>query len=391
MFDKSTQRFPIKEQYAFLSHCSIAPLYSEALRKEHEVAEAQCRTGLLVYSRYETILDGLRDASAKLLKTSADNLAFVKNASEGIGLIAHGYRFEPGDQVISYVHEYPANYYPWKVQERRGVELVLLPDRDITGTAPAGQPVAWTMLDLEARITPRTRIVALSHVQFASGYAADVKALAGFCQARGIDLVLDAAQSLGCLPVYPEELGIAAVVSSGWKWLMGPIGTGLLYTSEKFRRKLDLTMVGAESMQQGTDYLDHAWNPFNSAKCFEYSTSPISLAAALECCVRAVPLRYGVEAIHADILRLQDVFLAALDRSRCRPVFEPRVQRSPILSLIVPGDPNALRRALLKQNVICTERGGYLRIAPHFYNTDEEVERAAHLLNDLIESSEIRQ
>ena len=111
----------------------------------------------------------------------------------------------------------------------------------------------------------------------------------------------------------------------------------------------------------------------------------------MECCLREVPLRYGVEAIHAEILRLQDVFLAALDRSRCRPVFEPELQRSPIVSLIVPGDPNQLRRALLKQNVICTERGGYLRIAPHFYNTDEEVARVAGLLNDLVKSSEISQ
>jgi selenocysteine lyase/cysteine desulfurase len=193
--------------------------------------------------------------------------------------------------------------------------------------------------------------------------------------------VLDAAQSLGCLPIYPEELGIAAAVSSGWKWLMGPIGTGLLFTSQQFRAKLDLVMVGPESMQQGTDYLDHAWRPFTSAKCFEYSTSPISLAAALECCVRELPLQHTVEAIAAEIFRLHDLFLAELDRARFWPVLAPSEQRSSIVSLTGPADMNAARRALLKQNVICTERGGYLRVAPHFYNTDEELARAAHLLN----------
>jgi selenocysteine lyase/cysteine desulfurase len=383
MFDKSNQRFPIKDQYVFLSHCGIAPLYAPALRKEHEVAEAQCRTGALVYSRYDAILDGLRGAAAELLKTSPDNFAFIKNTSEGINLIANGYPFQPGDQVISYVHEYPANHYPWKLQERRGVELVLLPDRDITGHAPAGRPVAWTMRDLEERVTPRTRIVALSHVQFASGYCADVAALADFCRARGIDLVLDAAQSFGALPIHPEELGIAAVVTSGWKWLMGPIGTGLLYVSEQFRHKLELSMVGAESMQQGTDYLDHAWNPFPSAKCFEYSTSPIALAAALECCVRELPLGHGVEAIRAEIFRLQDMFLAALDHAKFRPVFAHPEQRSTIIALTAPQDVNIARRALLKEGVICTERGGYLRIAPHFYNTEEELDRTAQLLNRL--------
>lgn len=380
MFDKTNERFPIKDKYVFLSHCGIAPLYSAALKKEHEVAEAQCRTGALVHSRYAPIVEGLRDAAAKLMKTSPDTLAFVKNTSEGIGLIAAGYPFQRGDQVISYVHEYPANHYPWKLQERRGIELVLLPDRDITGAAPPGCPVAWTMGDLEERVTPRTRIVALSHVQFASGYAADLKTLANFCTAHDIDLVLDVAQSLGSLPVYPEELGVAAAVSSGWKWLMGPIGTGLMYTSERFRRKLDLVMVGSDTMEQGADYLNHAWKPLASAKCFEYSTVPIALAAALECCVRELSLCYGLEAIQAEINRLQDVFLRALDQSRFRPLFTLEQPRSSIVSLVAPGDANAARRALLKQNVICTERGGYLRIAPHFYNTDAEVERAAALL-----------
>ncbi len=323
----------------------------------------------------------MRAAAGAVLKTSPDNLAFVKNTTEGMGLIANGYPFQPGDQVISYVHEYPANHYPWRIQERRGVELVLLPDRDLNLSRPAGSPVAWTLSDLEERITPRTRLVALSHVQFASGYTADLKPLADLCRAHDIDLVLDVAQSLGCLPVYPDQLKIAAAVSSGWKWLLGPVGTGLLYTSEAFRAKLQPVMVGAETMRQGLHYLDHAWDPHASAKCFEYSTAPISLAAALECCVRELPLRYGLEAIQAEIYRLQDIFLAALDQHRCRPVIGPELQRTPILSLIIPEGAETARRALLKNRVICTERGGYLRIAPHFYNTEEELEKAARLLN----------
>lgn len=377
MFDKSHALFPIKDQYVFLTHCGIAPLYSGAVRAECEIAEAQSRTGALVFSRYDAILDGLRGAAAAVLRTSADNLAFVKNTSEGINLLANGYPFEPGDNVVSYVHEYPANHYPWKLQEKRGVELSLLPD-----AVPGERPVVWSLRDLEARVTPRTRVVALSHVQFASGYCADLKPVAEFCQERNIDLVIDAAQSLGCLPIYPEELQADAIVSSGWKWLMGPIGSGLLYTSPRLRGRLQLAMVGAESMRQGTDYLNHAWDPLPSAKCFEYSTSPIALAAGLECCLRDITLRYGVEAIAAEIFRLQDVFLRGLDTTFARPVLGAELPRTPILSLNVPGDANVVRRALLKQHVITTERGGYLRIAPHFYNTDEEMERAAHLVNE---------
>lgn len=381
MFDKSNALFPIKDAYVFLSHCSIAPLYRPAFEKERDFADAQSRSGVLVYGRYDAILNGLRAAAAAVLKTAAENVAFIKNTTEGLSLIANGYPFKQGDEVISYVHEYPANHYPWKLQERRGVRLVLLPDRDITGTAPGGLPVAWTLRDLEERITPRTRVVALSHVQFTSGYAADLQPLAALCRAHTIDLVLDVAQSFGCLPIYPEDLPVAAAVTSGWKWLLGPVGSGLMYTSPALRQKLAPVMVGAETMRQGTHYLDHTWDPHSSAKCFEYSTSPISLAAALECCVRDLSLGYGLDAMCQEIFRLQDVFLTALDRNRCRPVFEPDVQRTPIVSLCVPEGADSLRRRLLKKGVVCTERGGYLRIAPHFYNTDEELERAAQLVN----------
>src|SRR5262245_29525743 len=229
MFDKSQERFPIKDQYLFLSHCGISPLYHGAMLKEREIAEMQCRTASLVYARYDAVLDELRHAAAELMHTLPSNLAFVKNTSEGINLIANGYPFQPGDQIISYIHEYPANHYPWKLQEKRGVELVLVRD-----AVPGERPVAWSMRDLEARVTPRTRVIAISHVQFASGYCADLKPLAELCNSRGIDLVVDAAQSLGCLPIYPEDLQIAAVVTSGWKWLLGPIGSGLLYTSPAF-------------------------------------------------------------------------------------------------------------------------------------------------------------
>jgi selenocysteine lyase/cysteine desulfurase len=238
MFDKSSELFPVKDSYVYLAHCGVSPLYSNALKKEQEIAGAHNKTGALVFAKYNEILNGLRSAAAKLLKTSADNLAFVKNTSEGMCMTANGYRFQNGDQVIGYMHEYPANYYPWKLQERHGVELVLLPNRDINGSVPKGMPCAWSMEDLQALVTDRTRIIALSHVQFTSGFAADLKQLGHFCRTRGIDLVLDAAQSLGAFPIYPEEYNISAMVSSGWKWLMGHPGTGLFYTSPSYRQTL---------------------------------------------------------------------------------------------------------------------------------------------------------
>jgi selenocysteine lyase/cysteine desulfurase len=384
MFDKSKDVFPIKDSYVYLAHCGVSPLYTGALKKEREIARGHQEKGGLLFSKYNEILNGLRIAAAKLMKTSADNLAFVKNTSEGMNMIANGYRFQEDDQIITYMNEYPANYYPWKLQERRGVELVLLSDGNITAPVPKGMPGGWSMADLEALVTKRTRILALSHVQFSSGFAVDLKELGEFCQTHGIDLVIDAAQSLGALSVYPEEYNISAMVSSGWKWLMGPVGTGLMYTSPGFRTRLRDVMAGAELMVQGIDYLNHSWHPHHTAKRFEYSTSPIYLAAALEVCITDLALRCTPEKISGELFRLQDLFVGSLDRDRFTPLLFPGHPRSTILSLICKkDDPKKIEEALVNKNIVCTSRGGYLRVAPHFYNTEEEIQKAVSILNSI--------
>ncbi|MGD2086414.1 MAG: aminotransferase class V-fold PLP-dependent enzyme [Candidatus Aminicenantes bacterium] len=382
MFDKSKEVFPIKDSYVYLAHCGVSPLYTGALKKEQEMARGHQEKGALLFSKYNEILNGLRNSAAKLMKTSADNLAFVKNTSEGMNMIANGYRFEEGDQIITYMNEYPANYYPWKLQEKRGVDLVLLSDGDIIDSVPKGLPGGWSTADLQALVTKKTRILALSHVQFTSGFAVDLKELGEFCQTHGIDLVIDAAQSLGALPVYPEEYNISAIVSSGWKWLMGPVGTGLMYTSPGFRTRLRDVMTGAELMVQGTDYLNHSWHPHHTAKRFEYSTSPITLAAALEACITELALRYTPEKISAELFRLQDLLIDLLDRDQFTPLLFPGHPRSTILSLICKKHaPEKIEEALINKNIVCTSRGGYLRVAPHFYNTEEEIQKAVSILN----------
>jgi selenocysteine lyase/cysteine desulfurase len=240
------------------------------------------------------------------------------------------------------------------------------------------------MAQLEALVTERTRIVALSHVQFTSGFAADLAGLGAFCRERGIDLVVDVAQSLGCLPVYPEEWGVSAVAASGWKWLLGPLGCGLLYTSAAFREKLTPVVVGADIVTQGLDYLDHTWRPHRDGRLFEYSTCQESYALALTCCLRDLFLAASPEAVRAEVFRLQDGFLAALDTERFRPVRFLERHRSGILALAPAGDPpERLEAGLRRSGVVTTVRGGYLRIAPHFYNDDTEMVRAAETLNAL--------
>ncbi|MFN8392704.1 MAG: aminotransferase class V-fold PLP-dependent enzyme [Bdellovibrionota bacterium] len=384
MFDKSVERFPISSEYVFLGSSSVSPLSAAACEAELEFSRVHRDRGFTLFERYRNVMHSLRAAGAELLQVPSEDVAFVSNCAEGLSMIANGFPFEPGDEIVSYTAEYPSNHYPWVIQQARGVVLKLLPDRNLFGFPAEERPVGWSIEDLERTIGPRTKLVALSHVQFTSGFAADLDTLGAFCHERGIPLVIDAAQSLGAMPILPREWRISALVSSGWKWLLGPLGTGLFYTSPEFRARIGHTMAGPELMKQGDDYLNHTWNPLASAERFEYSTTPFALAYALEAAIRDNALRYGVQAIWQEISRLQKLVISALDTSRCTPLLFPEENRSGILSVITRRPATEVARELIKHKVVCTARGGYLRIAPHYYATDDDTLRAVQLLNSLL-------
>lgn len=383
MFDKSVELFPIKKNRVFMNSCGVSPLFGPAAALGSEVLEHQRDFAIEVWGKYFPRLETFHQNAARLLRADPENISFIRNAAEGLSLIANGFPFEAGDEVISYVHEYPSNHYPWRIQERRGVKLVLLPDRECGTGIAEGRPRGWEMEDLEKLVTPKTRLVAVSHVQFASSYAADLKELGKFCKARDIALVVDAAQSLGILPVYPEEWHVSAVAASGWKWLLGPNGASILYTSKRFREKLAITMAGPEIMKQGDDYLNHRWDPFTDGRKFEYSTVTLDLLAAMDKCLSDVFLRYGIEAIAREAARLRGRILGTIDRRRYRPIMFGLEHQSGILSFDVDANPKEIVLAAASKRCVISTRGGYLRIAPHFHNTDDEIDQLVGLLNEL--------
>ena len=382
MFDKSTDRFPNKKDTIFLAHCSISPLYHKAASAMNAFTSDMSAAGFAALPKYYELLPKFHRNIAALLKTTKSNISYVHNTAEALSMVANGYPFSPGDQIISYIHEYPSNHYPWLMQQRRGVELVLLDDyAPQESGVKVEKPKGWSMTDLEKKVTDKTRMVALSHVQYSSGYAADLAELGEFCRQNNIDLVVDCAQSLGSLPVYPEEYNISAIAASAWKWLMGPWGSGVLYTSEAFRGKLALTMGGPDQMVQGLDYLDLRWNPRDDGRCFEYSTLPWDHIAAMNVLLEDIFLRYPMEDIRDEIFRLQDLLLENLDRQYIHILEAPRKNRSGILAAEPKGDYKKIVEMLLREKVVISAPIGYLRFAPHYYNDDSQIKSAAEHIN----------
>ena len=390
---RTPEKFPIKKTTNFMAYCSVSPLYGPASDRAIKCLKMQSEMGLGMIFEYmgeDHIANRFKKNFAALMKTEADNITMTTNTSEAISMIANGYPFEPGDQVISYVNEYPANHYPWVVQQkRRGVELVLLgdvpfeqTDEDGVADVPDSFARSWSFEELESAITDRTRIIAISHVQFTSGFTADLERLGALCKEKGIDLVVDAAQSLGCLPVYPEEWNISAVAAAGWKWLLGPVGAGVMYTSQEFRDKIEITMSGADHMKQETQYLDHTWDPHTTGQKFEYSTVTYSAMDALSICVEELFVPNSAEDVRDNNFDLQDLALEKLNLAKYQPIRHVGVARSGILSLIPKnGDAKEISAKLAEQNIRITPRDGYLRFAPHLCTTEDEVLQAVEALN----------
>ena len=392
---RDISHFPSKQHINFLSYCSVSPLNRPAAERAKQFVDRQMEIGrgmLFEYVGDNHVANRFHRNFGKLLKTSSDNISMMTNTSEALCMIANGYPFEPGDQIISYVNEYPANHYPWVIQaNRRGIELVLLSDVDAaqesrayTGPVPNQFARAWSFEELESRVTDRTRMIALSHVQFTSGFAANLPRLGEFCVSKEIDLVVDAAQGLGCLPIYPEEYGIACIASAGWKWLLGPAGSGVLYTSPEFRNKIEITMAGADHMKQDTAYLDHTWDPQTDGRKFEYSTASYAVLDGLSVGLEKVFLPNSMESIRDHNFGLQELALEHLDFSKYQPVIYPAEHRSGILALI-PKISTAKRisAALDLDKIIVTPRDGYLRFAPHLCTTDDEIFEAVEALNKI--------
>jgi len=375
--------FPDDKDKIFLAHCSVSRLLPDASEAICRFNSDQAEFGFEMFYKYGNVLTPFRNTAAELLKTGSQNLSFLTNTSEGMNMIANGYPFQNGDSIISYIHEYPSNHYPWVLQKQKGVKLELLENHTPPEFSLGAETMPGFFLvdELEKRISKNTRMICLSHVQFTSGFAADLKQIGELCRQKGIDFIVDAAQSLGSMPLYPEEYGISAVAASGWKWLMGPIGTGILYTSPEFREKIQNTMVGADLMEQGQDYLNHNWAPLADGRRFEYSTRPLSHAVGLDRAMQSI-LKFTLEEVFQEILRLQDLLLSQISRELYLPM-QFNENRSGILSFIPVKEISYVLENAKKKNLILTERGGFIRFAPHFYNTDDEILQAADILNSI--------
>jgi selenocysteine lyase/cysteine desulfurase len=361
---------PITARWAYFDHAAVAPVTARARQALLDWANDLADNGVVHDSARVRRLEEVRRLAARLLGADPLDVAFVKNTSEGLGIVAEGLPWRAGDNVVTAADEYPANLYPWMNLADRGVELRRVPSRD-------GRIL---LDDLSAAIDPRTRLLTLSFVEYATGFCNDLDAVGGLCRERGILFCVDAIQGLGVLPLDVGKTPIDFLAADGHKWLLGPEGAGLFYIRRDLVERLHPVGIGWNSVRQGRDFSRVALDLKPHAGRWESGSLNVggllALGASLE-----VLLEVGVEVLSARLLELTD-HLCEQARRAGLGVYSSRRpgEASGIVSLLVPGDPGAWVRRCRAEGIVINQRGGRLRISPHAYNSREELDRLVALL-----------
>lgn len=377
--------FPITKHWDFYNHAGVSPLCSrasDALRHYAHRFESNAYLNNRFYERAEII----RRNIATLINADHSELAYIKNTSEGIAFVANGLTWNPGDEIISTNVEYPANVYPWMdLAQRFGVKHIMVPEKN--GRIETA--------DLLAAVTPRTRMIAISHVEYASGFRNDLATLGAFTRPRNILLCVDAIQSLGILPVDVQAMNIDFLSADGHKWLLGPEGLGIFYC----RRELIPSLhpeIGWLNVINALDYGAYDFTLRPDAKRFECGSYNIAGILALGASLDLLN-EVGPDLITARIKSLTDQLATGIIEKGYR-LISPREQRdwSGIISFTLPPDSpllapsqrdasitaahNRIITDLEKQKILIVQREGRLRASPHFYNTPEQITRLINAL-----------
>jgi selenocysteine lyase/cysteine desulfurase len=356
--------FPVTRRWAFLDHAAVAPPPERARKELCDWITDKAENGVMSESRWLKQLEEVRRLFGQLLNADPLEIAFIKNTSEGVGFVAEGFPWKPGDNVIIAAEEYPANVYPWMNLRDRGVEVRRIPSR--------GARIAFD--DLRQAIDARTRIVSLSHVEFASGFRNDLNAVGSLCRQRGILFFVDAIQGLGVLPLDVKQTPIDCLAADGHKWLLGPEGAGIFWIRRELLDRLHCVSVGWNSVVGSWDFsaIDFQLKPH--AGRWENGTLNVGGFLALGASLRLL-MGFGLEATTWRVLELTD-YLCERARAVGIEVFSSREahEKSGIVSLVVQ-EARERAKQCRASGIVVSARAGRLRVSPHFYNTTEEIDR----------------
>ncbi|MFN3920352.1 MAG: aminotransferase class V-fold PLP-dependent enzyme [Methylohalobius sp.] len=359
--------FELDPKLIYLNHAGVAPWPRRTKLAVIRFAEENARFGAAHYSNWLETEKRLRQKLQVLLNApSAHDIALVKNTSEAISFVAYGLPWQDGDNIVSYREEFPSNRIPWESLQNQGVSLRLA-DLD---QAKTPEDALFSLVD------QRTRLITVSSVQYGSGLALDLERIGEFCQRRGILFCVDAIQSLGALRADVQAWQADFVMADGHKWLLGPEGLGVFYTTPKGRNLLRLNEYGWHMVEHAGDYDRQTWEIAKCARRFECGSLNFLGIHALEASLSLL-LEIGMAEVEQKVLANAAYLIEKIRADNKLSLLTPPHRHAGIVTFRPKnGALGPLYHHLRQQRVVCALRGGGIRFSPHFYNAKAELDRA---------------
>ena len=363
--DSLRKLFPVTHRLAYLNHASVAPTPTTVREAVGRWIDDVCHFGVLHESTWEERAETVRARCARLMGAHPEEVAFVRNTSHGLSLVAEGLDWEPGDRVlVATAVEYPSNVYPWQHLAARGVELVPIPTAG-EGVRPA---------EVAAVMDHRTRLVAVSSAQYATGAVTDLAAIGALCREGGALLCVDGIQTLGALPLDVKEAGIHFLSADSHKWLLGISGIGCLFVDRQVVDRLRPVLTGWKSMVGAWDFDRLRFELIPDARKLEEGSPAYGMISGLGAVVELL-LSLGIDAIYQRIRSLVERLAAQLEAIGCAIGPEPAWRHHILTFVPRVGDPAELQELLRAGGIVVSQRRGRIRVSPHCYNTEAELDR----------------
>lgn len=376
MNEELRRLFPILDEWTYLNHASCSPPPVTAIEAAHRQLRDVQMNGSLNYKNWVAAKENCRKLTAKLLNVRPTQIAFLRNTSDALSCVANGLKWTANDNIVLFQNEFPSNVYPWRrIRDAFGVKLKFCPERD-------------GRIDLDefcSLIDRNTKVVAVSAVQYASGFRADLRKIAD--HARQVDalVVTDVIQAMGANPLDQETDLFDAAAGAFHKWMLAPEGVGFLYLSDRARQRIEPTLVGWISAAHHEDFNDFEQDFKPDALAWETGTFASSLFYAVEECLKIFD-RFGVAAINKYLLELTDFLCENLDQTKYKIISSRRAgEKSPIVCIESKTGVSAsqLAKTLLAEKVVVIARNNRVRISPHFYNNRRDIEKLVAALATL--------
>ncbi|WP_028239982.1 aminotransferase class V-fold PLP-dependent enzyme [Stutzerimonas azotifigens] len=367
--------FPQAPGLRYLNHAAVAPWPRRAAEAVAAFAQQNLAVGARDYPQWLETERRLRERLKRLLNApSIADVALVKNTSEALSFVAFGLDWREGDEVVISDEEFPSNRVVWEALQRFDVQVRQV---GLKGDDPEA--------DLLQACNGRTRLMAISAVQYASGLRLDLERLGQGCEQRGVLLCIDAIQQLGALPFDVQDSRCAFAMADGHKWLLGPEGLGVFYCRRDLRERLTLHEYGWHMLEHAGDYDRREWEPARSARRFECGSPNMLGAVALEASLSlleevgmpkvARALGERIDVLREGLARLPGIELLGDARPE---------RRAGILTFrIGDGEQSGHFEALKQAQVVCALRGGGIRLSPHFYTPQRVLDETLDLVRGM--------